>query len=174
MVVRQRWSGGPTVYNRRRDHEGIDQDQEAKIQCPVPFELSKVILRGFLVINFELILFSKPINKLSIANPQLHFPQLLCSQAKRQLVAPPLVLEPIDAPQGLSHRDIEYEMRQRKQSDESPAVATLQTTGLRLSHEDNSQEDKEELEKLVKLLLLEVYSSFLFQGFLKMKLDNRV
>lgn len=53
--------------------------------------------------NLKLTLFSKPIYKLAIVDPQLHFSQLLSSQPESQLVAPPLVLEPIDAPQGLSH-----------------------------------------------------------------------
>ena len=88
--------------------------------------------------NLKLTLFSKPINKLTIVNPRLHFSQLLSSQPQSQLVAPPLVLEPIDAPQGLSHGNVENKMGQGKQSDGSPAVAALETSRLNLSHEDKA------------------------------------
>lgn len=53
-------------------------------------------------------------------------------------------------------------------------MAALQTSRLSLSHEDKPQEDEEELEKLVELLLLEVYSPLLFQGLLKVKLNYGV
>lgn len=89
-------------------------------------------------------------------------------------MAPPLILEPIDAPKSLSHRNIEDEVGQREEGYRGPAMATLKAIALSLTHEDQREEDEEKKEELVELLLLEVYCSFLFQGLFKMELDYSV
>lgn len=66
------------------------------------------------------------------AHPHLHLPQLLSSQPKRELVATPLVLEAVDASQGLSDGDIENQMRKREKRNGYPAVPALETSGLSL------------------------------------------
>lgn len=76
------------------------------MQSPVPLELAKVTLRRLLVMNLKLIVtnaFKVVTTAGSTTRSNLHLPQLLSGQPKRELVATPLVLEPIDAPQGLRH-----------------------------------------------------------------------
>lgn len=59
--------------------------------------------------------------------PHLHLPEFLGCQTKRELVAAPLVLEAIDAPQGLCDGDIEDEVCGGEKSDGDPAMAALET-----------------------------------------------
>lgn len=76
------------------------------MQSPVPLELAKVTLRRLLVMNLKFIVtntFKVVTTAGSTTGSYLHLPQLLSGQPKRELVATPLVLEPIDAPQGLRH-----------------------------------------------------------------------
>ena len=112
------------------------------MQSPVPLELTKVTLRWFLVMDLKIIITKYPIKVTSTtivaAQLDLHLPQPLSSQPKRELVATPLVLEAIDAPQGLSHRDVEDEVGERKNRDGYPAVPALEARGLRLSQEDEA------------------------------------
>lgn len=91
------------------------------------------------------------------AHFHLHLPELLGGQPKSELVAAPLVLETINAPEGLGHGDVEDEVGEGEDGDGDPTVAALEARGLGLGKEDETQEDEEQLEKLVELLLLEVY-----------------
>lgn len=95
-------------------------------------------------------------NAIVPAQLYLDLPKLLSSQSKCELVATPLVLEAIDAPQGLSHGDVEDKVGEGEKRDWYPAVPALEARGLRLSQESKAQENEEELEELLKLLLLEV------------------
>lgn len=79
----------------------------------------------------------------STTRSNLHLPQLLSGQPKRELVATPLVLEPIDAPQGLRHRHVEDQVGKREECDGYPAMAALEARGLSLGQEDKAQEDEE-------------------------------
>lgn len=82
------------------------------------------------------------------AHPHLQPPQPVRSEAQRQLVAPPLVLEAIDAAQGLGDGDVEDEVGHGEQTNGDPAVAALQPGRLRLAEENQGQEEEEELEHL--------------------------
>lgn len=89
-------------------------------------------------------------------------------------MAAPLVLEPIDAAQGLSNCHVEDEVGLGEEDDWDPAVAALEPRGLGLGKEDEAEEDEEQEEELVELLLLEVYGPLLLQGLLEVKLDDGV
>lgn len=104
----------------------------------------------------------------------LHLPELLGGEAKSELVAAPLVLEAIDAAEGLGDGDVEDEVGEGEEYDGDPAMAALEAGGLGLGEEDEAQEDEEELEELVELLLLEVYGPLLLEGLLKVELDYGV
>lgn len=94
------------------------------MKSPIPLELTKVVFWGFLVLNLELIL---AFTGSYATRPRLHLPELLCGQPKRELVAPPLVLEAIDAPKCLGHGNIEDEVREGEEDDGDPAMAALET-----------------------------------------------
>ena len=64
-------------------------------------------------------------------------------------MAAPLVPEPIDASEGLGYGDVEDEVGEGEKDNGYPAMAALETRGLRLGQEDQAQEDEEELEELV-------------------------
>lgn len=108
------------------------------------------------------------------AGPHLDLPEALSGEAESELVATALVLEAIDAAEGLGDGDIEHEVGQGEKSDGDPAMAALEAGRLGLSEEDEREEDEEELKELPELLLLEVNSSFLLQGLLEVELDDGV
>lgn len=89
-------------------------------------------------------------------------------------MAPSLVLESIDAPESLSHKNIEDQVGEGEERDGDPTVAALEAGGLSLGHEDKAQENEEEKEELVELLFLEVNGPFFLQGFFKVELDDCV
>lgn len=94
--------------NRRRHHEPINQDQKPKMQSPIPLKLTKITLRWLLIMNLKILPHFIYIIGISTAtNSHLQLPQPFSGQPKSQFVAPSLVLESIDAPQGLSHRHVE-------------------------------------------------------------------
>ncbi|KAI8535915.1 hypothetical protein RHMOL_Rhmol10G0212600 [Rhododendron molle] len=102
----------------------------------------------------------------------LDLPQPVRGQPKGQLMAPPLVLEPVDAPQGLGDGHVEDQVGQGEEANGDPAVAALEAAGgLGLGEEDEAQEEEEELEELPELLLLEVHGPLLLQGLLEVELD---
>ena len=128
--------------------------------------------------NLKLVVTNNPIKLFAGAaarsRSHLHLPELLGGEPKSELVAAPLVLEPVDAPEGLGHGDVEDEVGEGEEDDGDPAMAALEAGGLGLGKEDEAQEDEEELEELVELLLLEVYGALLLQGLLEMELDYGV
>lgn len=63
-------------------------------------------------------------------------------------MASPLILEPIDAPEGLSHRHIEDEVGKGDETNGYPAVAALEARGIDLGRKHQGQEEEEELEQL--------------------------
>ena len=99
------------------------------MQSPVPLELAKITLGRLLVMNLKLMI-PNPIKLMPTSavgpEPHLHLPQLLGRQTQRQLVAAPLVLEPIDAAEGLSDGDVEDEVGQGEEDNGDPAVAALE------------------------------------------------
>ncbi|KAF5457973.1 hypothetical protein F2P56_022042 [Juglans regia] len=145
------------------------------MQSPAPLKLTKVTLRRLLVMNLKVTVAS-PIEVLATSGTHfhLHLPELLGGHSKSQLVAAPLVLEPVDALEGLGHGDVEDEVGEGEESDGDPAMAALEARGLSLCKENETQEDEEKLEELVELLLLEVYGALLLQGLLEMELDYGV
>nr|DAD40043.1 TPA_asm: hypothetical protein HUJ06_014366 [Nelumbo nucifera] len=88
---------------------------------PVPLELTKIALGRLLVVNLEVI---RLVRQLAVP-PHLDLFQPLRRQPQRELVAPPLVLEAIDAAESLSHGDVEDEMGHGEEADGDPAVAAL-------------------------------------------------
>lgn len=147
------------------------------MQGPVPLELAKVTLGRLLIMNLELIV-SNPIKVVTAAGvgaePDPHLPELLGGQAEGELVAAALVLEAVDAAEGLGDGDVEDEVGEGEEDDGDPAVAALEAGGLGLCQEDQTQEEEEELEQLLELLLLEVDGSLLLQGLLEVELDDGV
>ncbi|KAH6788272.1 hypothetical protein C2S52_007824 [Perilla frutescens var. hirtella] len=117
------------------------------MQRPIPLELTEVALRRLLAIRGE---------------------------AERELVAAPLVLESVDAAEGLRHRHVEDEVGHGEQADGHPAVAALQPRRLRLAEKHHRQEEEEEVEELPQLLLLEVDGPLFLERFLEMELDYGV
>lgn len=161
--------------DRGRDHKSVDQDQEAKMQSPIPLKLSEIGLRGFLVVNLELVVGNNGIVVgIGGGESDLDVPEFLGGQAEGELVAAALVLEGVDAPQGLGDGDVEDEVGDGEEGDGDPAVAALEAGGLGQGQEDEAQEDEEYLEELVELLLLEVDGTLLLQGFLEVELDYGV
>ena len=165
---------------RGRDGEAIDEDQEPEVQSPVPLELTEVTLRRLLIVYLELI----PSNHASstgaalsvsgAAHPELDLAEAVGGQPQGELVAAPLVLEAVDAAQGLGHRHVEDEVGEGEQADGDPAVAALQPRRLGLGQEDESEEDEEHLEELPEFLLLEIHGPLLLEGLLEVKLDDGV
>lgn len=125
-------------------------------------------------IKFSAAVFAEPVAELAIAHSYLNLPQLLRRQPERQLVAPPLVLEPIDAAEGLSNGNVEDQVSEGEKGDGDPAMAALESWGLGLGDEDEGEEDEEEEEEFMEFFLLEVNGSFFLQGFLEMELDYGV
>jgi len=144
------------------------------MKCPIPLKLSEVALGGFLVVNLELLIGNTLVVTVGGAEPDLDLPELLGGEAESELVAAALVLEAVDAAEGLRDGDVEDEMGDGEQRDGDPAVAALEARGLGLGEEEESEEDEENLEELVKLLLLKVYGPFLLQGLLEVELDYGV
>lgn len=148
------------------------------MQSPNPLELSQVTRRRFLILYLKLSIQIPTAGggDIALTIPCLHMLQLLSGQAQRQLVAPPLVLEPVDAPQGLRDGDVEHEVAEGEECYGSPAVSALETggRGLYLSGEDDGEEYEEEHEDVPHLFLLLVYSLFLLQCLLEVELDNGV
>ncbi|KAA0025559.1 hypothetical protein E5676_scaffold255G00090 [Cucumis melo var. makuwa] len=107
-------------------------------------------------------------------NLHLHFSEAFSCETQSKLMATALILEAIDATEGLSNRDIETEMGNGEKSNGDPAMAAFEARGKRLGQENESEEYEEELEKLVKLFLLEIYGAFLLEGLLEMELDYGV
>ncbi|KAG6595114.1 hypothetical protein SDJN03_11667, partial [Cucurbita argyrosperma subsp. sororia] len=89
-------------------------------------------------------------------------------------MAAALVLEAIDAAEGLGDRDVEGEMGNGEKSNGDPGMAAVEAMGKGLGEEDEAQEDEEEVEEVEELFLLEIYGSFLLQGLLEMELDYGV
>lgn len=56
--------------------------------------------------------------------------QIFCGQAQRELMAPSLILETINAPQGLGHGHIEYQVPHGAERNGHPPVLALQPCGL--------------------------------------------
>ncbi|KAK4256767.1 hypothetical protein QN277_006450 [Acacia crassicarpa] len=135
------------------------------MKSPVPLELNKVAFRWFLVLDLKLIFVLISVHILG-----LDLPELVGSQSESELVATPLVLEAIDASQGLGHRDVEDEVSEGKEGDGDPAMAALETRRGSLGQEHQSQEDEQNLKQFVKLLLLKVYGSLLLESLLEMEL----
>ncbi|KOM41146.1 hypothetical protein LR48_Vigan04g134400 [Vigna angularis] len=145
------------------------------MKCPIPLKLSEVALGGFLVVNLELLIGNTiVVTTVGGAEPDLDLPELLGGEAESELVAAALVLEAVDAAEGLGDGDVEDEVGDGEQRDGDPAVTALEARGLGLGEEEESEEDEENLKELVKLLLLKVYGPFLLQGLLEVKLDYGV
>lgn len=89
-------------------------------------------------------------------------------------MAAALVLEAVDAAEGLRHRDVEDEVGQGEQADGHPTVAALEVRRLRLAHKHHRQEEEEEVEELPQLLFLEVDGPLFLEGFLEVELDYGV
>jgi len=140
------------------------------MKSPIPLKLPEVALGGFLVVNLKLLIGNAVVVTVGGAEPDLDLPELLGGEAESELVAAALVLEAVDAAEGLRDGDVEDEMGDGEQRDGDPAVAALEARGLGLSKEKESEEDEENLEELVKLLLLKVYGPFLLEGLLEVKL----
>jgi len=72
------------------------------MQSPIPLKLSKVALRGFLVVNLELLVSNHRVVVGAVGGGAgesgLDLPELLGGQTKSKLVAAALVLEGVDAP----------------------------------------------------------------------------
>lgn len=97
-----KWKLKAKKNDRGRDHKSVDQDQEAKMQSPIPLKLSEIGLRGFLVVNLELVVGNNGI-VVGIGgggggDSDLDVPEFLGGQAEGELVAAALVLEGVDAP----------------------------------------------------------------------------
>ncbi|WVZ20894.1 hypothetical protein V8G54_008216 [Vigna mungo] len=145
------------------------------MKCPIPLKLSEVALGGFLVVNLELLIGNTiVVTTAGGAEPDLDLPELLGGEAESELVAAALVLEAVDAAEGLGDGDVEDEVGDGEKGDGDPAVAALEARGLGLGEEEESEEDEENLKELVKLLLLKVYGPFLLKGLLEVKLDYGV
>ena len=95
--------------NRRRHHESISKDQEPKMQSPVPLKLTEVSLRRLLIMNLKIITHHFPII-VPITGPHLDLPESISGEAESKLVAAALVLETIDAAEGLSDGDVKDEV----------------------------------------------------------------
>lgn len=153
--------------NRGRDHKGIDEDQEAKMQSPIPLELTQVALRRLLVVNLEFVVVGG-------GGGGLDLPELLGGEAESELVAAALVLEAVDAAEGVGDGDVEAEMGNGEERNWDPGVAALEPRGQGLGQEHEAEEDEEQLEQIVEVLLLEIYGAFLLEGLLEMELDYGV
>lgn len=82
------------------------------------------------------------------AQPHLELPQPLRRQTEGELVAAPLVLEAVDASEGLGHGDVEDEVGQGEEPNGDPAMAALQPRRLGLGEKHEGQEEEEEMEEL--------------------------
>lgn len=89
-------------------------------------------------------------------------------------MASALVLEGVDAAEGLGDGDVEDEGGEGEEGDRDPAMAALEARGIGEGQEDEAEEDEENLKELVKLLLLEVNGTLLLQSLLEVKLDYGV
>lgn len=72
------------------------------------------------------------------AQPHFQMPQPLSRQCQCQLVAPSLILEPVDASEGLGDRHVENEMGQGEEPNGHPAVAALESRRLGLTQKDQT------------------------------------
>lgn len=106
--------------------------------------------------------------------PHLELLEALGGEAEGELVAAPLVLESVDAAEGLGDGDVEDEVGEGEEADGDPAMAALEPRRLDLGGEDKGQEEEEELEELPHLLLLQIYSSLLLEGLLEVELDDGI
>jgi len=69
------------------------------MQSPIPLKLSEIGLRGFLVVNLELVVGNNGIVVgIGGGESDLDVPEFLGGQAEGELVAAALVLEGVDAP----------------------------------------------------------------------------
>jgi len=109
-----------------------------------------------------------------IGSDKLQALQIFGGQAQRELMASSLILETIYTPQGLGHGHIEYQVPHGAERNGHPPVLALQPCGLHHAAEENCQKDKQDLEKLPELLLLEIHGSFFLQCLLEMDLNDRV
>ncbi|KAF7840067.1 hypothetical protein G2W53_008549 [Senna tora] len=151
-----------------------DQDQESEMQSPISLELTEIALRRLLVVNLELIVRNGVVFASAALDLHLDFPELLGGQGEGELVASALVLEAVDASEGLRDGDVEDEVREGEEGDRDPAMAALEARGMGMGDENEGEEDEEDLEELVELLLLKIDGSFLLQSLLEVELDYGV
>lgn len=97
-------------------------------------------------------------------------------EGEGELVAAALVLEAVEAAEGLGDGDVEDEVAKGEEADGGPAVPALEPLrrGTQLGSKYQGQEEEEELEEAPQLLLLRVHRPLLLQRLLEVQLDDRV
>lgn len=100
------------------------------MQGPIPLKLTQIALRRLLVMNLKFLIRGAAIEaSAGCRDPHLHESELLSGQTQSEFMATALVLEGIDAAEGLSDGDIESEMGKGEESNGDPAMAALEARG---------------------------------------------
>ena len=100
VQIPNHWSLETEKNSRGRHHEPINQNQVPKVQGLIPLELTEIALRRLLVVYIKLL----PHNTTAVigaTNPELDLVKAVGGEAEDELVAAALVLEAVDAAEGL-------------------------------------------------------------------------
>lgn len=142
------------------------------MKSPIALKLTKITIRWFLILNLKVMFVIKG----GSSGSTFEISEFLSGQSESELMASALVLEGIDASQGLCDGDVKDEMSETEEADWDPTMAALEARRRRQGQgqEKQSEEDEEDKEESVELLLLEIDGSFFLQGFLEVELDYGV
>lgn len=138
------------------------------MDCPAPPELGEVRLGRLLVRHLD-------VCGRDDVRGGLEHPEPVCGERERELVAPALVAEPVEASEVVRDGGVEGEVREREEARGRPEVSALEARwrGGGDAREDERQEEEEGEEEAPQLLLLRVGGALLLHRLVEVQLHHR-